>query len=122
MVLLLDLAESSISLYTEIRRTAQTANESAVKCVLGARPLVVPSLLDAFVKAVAESDYPRIKGAMFALLFGSLAKTISRDWRFTPKLIKAFIEVTGADKPSVQKLATNPHSRLWTWGKQWNAW
>jgi proteasome activator subunit 4 len=117
MLLLLDLAESSISLYTEIRRTAQTANESAVKVVLGARPLVIPSLLDAFVKAVAESDYPRIKGAMFALLFGSLAKTISRDWRFTPKLIKAFIEVTGADKPSVQKLATNATFQIMDMGK-----
>ncbi|KAI4620969.1 hypothetical protein J4E83_005332 [Alternaria metachromatica] len=117
MILLLDLAESSISVYTEIRRTAQTANESAVKCVLGARPLVIPPLLDAFVKAVAESDYPRIKGAMFTLLFGSLAKTISRDWRFTPKLIKAFIEVTGADKPSVQKLATNATFQIMDMGK-----
>ncbi|OAL52252.1 hypothetical protein IQ07DRAFT_619941 [Pyrenochaeta sp. DS3sAY3a] len=115
--LLLDLSESSISLYTEIRRTAQTANESAVKCILGARPLVIPPLLDAFVKAVAESDYPRIKGAMFALLFGSLAKTISRDWRFTPRLIKAFIEVTGADKPSVQKLATNATFQVMDMGK-----
>ncbi|KAF2830601.1 hypothetical protein CC86DRAFT_367327 [Ophiobolus disseminans] len=115
--LLLDLAESSISLYTEIRRTAQTAQESAVKCVLGARPLVVPPLLDAFVKAVDESDYPRIKGAMFSLLFGSLAKTISRDWRFTPRLIKAFIEVTGADKPSVQKLATNATFQIMDMGK-----
>ncbi|KAH8730865.1 hypothetical protein GQ44DRAFT_768035 [Phaeosphaeriaceae sp. PMI808] len=116
-LLLLDLAESSISLYTEIRRTAQTANESAVKCILGARPLVIPPLLDAFVKAVDESDYPRIKGAMFALLFGSLAKTISRDWRFTPRLIKAFIEVTGADKPSVQKLATNATFQVMDMGK-----
>jgi len=115
--LLLDLAESSISLYTEIRRTAQTAQESAVKCVLGARPLVIPPLLDAFVKAVDESDYPRIKGGMFALLFGSLAKTISRDWRFTPRLIKAFIEVTGADKPSVQKLATNATYQIMDMGR-----
>jgi proteasome activator subunit 4 len=116
-LLLLDLAESSISLYTEIRRTAQTASESAVKCVLGARPLVIPPLLDAFVKAVDESDYPRIKGALFALLFGSLAKTIGRDWRFTPRLIKAFIEVTGADKPSVQKLATNATFQVMDMGK-----
>ncbi|CAI6320639.1 unnamed protein product [Periconia digitata] len=115
--LLFDLAESSISLYTEIRRTAQTANESAVKCVLGARPLVIPPLLEALVKAVAENDYPRIKGAMFTLLFGSLAKTISRDWRFTPTLIKAFIEVTGADKPSVQKLATNATFQIMDMGK-----
>lgn len=115
--LLLDLAESSVSLYTEIRRTAQTANESAVKCVLGARPLVIPPLLTALVKAVDENDFPRIKGAMFSLLFGSLAKTISRDWRFTPTLIKAFIEVTGADKPSVQKLATNATFQIMDMGK-----
>lgn len=115
--LLLDLAESSISLYTEIRRTAQSANESAVKCILGARPLVIPSLLEGLVKAVAESDYPRIKGAMFTLLFGSLAKTISRDWRFTPTLIKAFIEVTGTDKPSIQKLATNATFQVMDMGK-----
>jgi proteasome activator subunit 4 len=115
--LLLDLAESSVSLYTEIRRTSQSANESAVKCILGARPLVIPPLLETLTKAVASNDYPRIKGAMFALLFGSLAKTISRDWRFTPTLIKAFIEVTGADKPSVQKLAANATFQIMDMGK-----
>jgi proteasome activator subunit 4 len=116
-LLLLDLAESSMSLYTEIRRTAQSASESAVKCVLGARPMVIPPLLDAFEKAVAENDYPRIKGALFALLFGSLSKTIGRDWRFTPRLIKTFIEVTGADKPSVQKLATNATFQILEMGR-----
>lgn len=115
--LLLDLAESSISLYTEIRRTAQSASESAIKTILGAKPLIVPPLLEALVKAVGENDYPRIKGAMFTLLFGSLAKTIGRDWRFTPTLIKAFIEVTGADKPSVQKLASNATFQVMDMGK-----
>jgi proteasome activator subunit 4 len=115
--LLLDLAESCISLYTEIRRTAQSASESAVKCILGARPLVIPPLLDALVKAVAEGDFPRIKGAIYTLLYGSLAKTISRDWRFTPTLIKAFIEVTGTDKPSIQKLATNATFQVMDMGK-----
>jgi proteasome activator subunit 4 len=116
-LLLLDLAESSMSLYTEIRRTAQSASESAVKCVLGARPMVIPPLLDAFEKAVQGNDYPRIKGALFALLFGSLSKTIGRDWRFTPRLIKTFIEVTGADKPSVQKLATNATFQILEMGR-----
>jgi proteasome activator subunit 4 len=115
--LLLDLAESSISLYTEIRRTAQGASESAIKCIIGARPLVIPPLLEALTTAVDKNDYPRIKGAMFSLLFGSLAKTIGRDWRFTPTLIKAFIEVTGADKPSVQKLAANATFQIMDMGK-----
>jgi proteasome activator subunit 4 len=117
ILLLLDIAESSISLYTEIRRTAQTAVDSAVKCVLGARPLVVPTLLEALIKAIEENDYPRIKGAMFSLLFGGLHKTISRDWRFAPKLIKCFIEVTGTDKPSIQKLAQNATFQILDMGK-----
>ncbi|KAI9664681.1 MAG: hypothetical protein M1821_006128 [Bathelium mastoideum] len=105
--LLLDLAQSSMSVYTEVRRTAQSASESAVKSVIGGRTLVIPSLLRAFEVAVKETDFPRIKAALFSLLFGSLAKTIARNWKFAPSLIKTFIEVTGADKPSIQKLAQN---------------
>ncbi|KAL9064311.1 MAG: hypothetical protein Q9157_007876 [Trypethelium eluteriae] len=106
-VLLLDLAQSSMSVYTEVRRTAQSASESAVKSVIGARTLIIPNLLEAFEKAVKETDFPRIKAALFSLLFGSLAKTIARNWKFAPSLIKTFIEATGADKPSIQKLAQN---------------
>ncbi|KAK8194776.1 uncharacterized protein BKA78DRAFT_248089 [Phyllosticta capitalensis] len=115
--LLLDLAQSSVSIYTEIRRTAQTANESAVKCIIGSRPLVIPPLLEAFEKGVKANDFPRIKGAMFSLLFGSLAKTISRNWKFTPQLIKTFIQVTDADKPSVQKLVSNATFQIMDMGK-----
>ncbi|KAF2116058.1 hypothetical protein BDV96DRAFT_645409 [Lophiotrema nucula] len=116
-LLLLDLAESSVSVYTEVRRTAQSGNESAVKCILGARPLVVPPLLRALTDAIEKEDFARIKGAMFSLLFGSLAKTISRDWRFTPILIKAFIKVTTVDRQSVQKLAANATFQVMDMGK-----
>ncbi|KAI9829442.1 MAG: hypothetical protein M1826_005624 [Phylliscum demangeonii] len=115
--LLLDLAASSVSLYTEIRKTAQGAGESAIKIIIGARPLVIPPLLTAFQLAVDTNDFPRIKGALFALLFGSLAKTIGRDWRFTPSLIRSFVEVSTADKPSVQKLAANGILAVMEFGK-----
>ncbi|KAE9986482.1 hypothetical protein Vi05172_g9261 [Venturia inaequalis] len=115
--MLMDLAESSVSVYTEIRRTAQGANESAVKCVIGARPLVIPPLLTALEKAVKAQDFPRIKGAMFSLLFGSLAKTIGRDWRFTPRLIKTFVDATTADKQSIQKLVANALYQVMDMGK-----
>ncbi|TKA50864.1 hypothetical protein B0A49_13634, partial [Cryomyces minteri] len=105
--LLLDLAHSSVSVYIDIRRTAQSASESAVKCVVGARPLVIPPLLDALDSAVRAMDYPRIKGGVYSLLFGSLARTIGRNWRFAPRVIKLFVAVTEADRPSIQKLAAN---------------
>ena len=105
--LLLDLAQSSMSVYTEVRRTAQSASESTTKNIIGSKKLIIPHLLHAFELAVKETDFPRIKAALFSLLFGSLAKAISRNWKFAPSLIKTFIEVTGADKPSIQKLAQN---------------
>lgn len=105
--LLLDLAQSSVSIYTDIRRTAQSASEAAVKCIVGAKPLIIPPLLETMEDAVSKNDHPRIKGAVFSLLFGSLAKPLGRNWRFTPKLIKLFLEVTEVDRPSIQKLVGN---------------
>ena len=116
-ILLVDLAESCVSLYTDIRRHAQSAGDSAVRVIIASRPLVIPSLLDAFEKAIKENDYPRIKGAMYSLLYGSLSKTAGRDWRFAPRLIKAFIAASTADKPSIQKLATGTTYAVMEYGK-----
>ena len=102
--LLLDLASSSTSVYTDIRRTAQSAGEQAMKSVVGAKPLIIPPLLDALEDALKKGDHPRIKGAMFSLLFGSLAKPIGRNWKFAPRMIRLFVEVSEADRPSIQKL------------------
>lgn len=102
--LLLDLVHSSVSAYTEIRRTAQSATEAATKCSIGAKVLIIAPLLKSLEEAVDGNDIPRIKGAVFSLLFGSLAKPLGRNWKFAPKLIKLFIRVTEADRPSIQKL------------------
>lgn len=115
--LLLDLAESAVSLYTEIRRNAQSAGESALKVVFGARLFVIPPLLSAFEKAVERNDFPRIKGGLFALLFGSLAKTVGRHWKYTPAVIRTFIEATTADKPSIQKLCSGGLFQIMEYGR-----
>ena len=116
-VLLLDLAQSCVAVYTEVRRNAQSAGESAIKAIVGARPLVIPPLLQALERGVKDNDYPRIKGAMYSLLFGSLAKTIGRDWRYAPALIKAYIEASTADKPSVQRLCSGATFQIMDYGR-----
>ncbi|OBT60414.1 hypothetical protein VE03_10114 [Pseudogymnoascus sp. 23342-1-I1] len=70
--LLLDLTQSSMSLYTEA--------------------------------ALATNDLDRVKGGLYMLLFGSLLKTISKDWRFAPVLIRLYLEACAVDKASIQKL------------------
>lgn len=103
-LLLLNLASSAVSQYAEVRITAQQAMESALKSVIGGRPLVVPPLLSAFRKALETEDFDRIKGCIYTLLFGSLTKTISKDWRFAPELIDLYIKSASVDKPSIQKV------------------
>ncbi|EWC44085.1 hypothetical protein DRE_07220 [Drechslerella stenobrocha 248] len=115
--LLLDLAESTVSSYTEIRRHAQSAAESACKVIIGARPLVIPRLIDAFENAIKTKNYGRMKGAMYTLLLGSLSKTVGKDWRFTPRVIKAFIAASAADKLSVQKLAMGATFQVIDYGR-----
>ncbi|KAI9825460.1 MAG: hypothetical protein M1832_001190 [Thelocarpon impressellum] len=115
--LLLDLAESSVSLYTDIRRNAQSAAESAIKVIIGAKPLLIPHLLAALERALETNDFPRIKGAMYSLLFGSLAKTVGKDWRFTPSLIRSFIAISTVDKPSLQTLATGATYQVMDYGR-----
>jgi len=115
--LLLDLAESCVSLYTDIRRHAQSAGESATKVIIGARPLVIPPLLKAFEESLKANDYKRMKGAMYTLLYGSLAKTAGRDWRYAPSLIRSFIAASTADKPSVQKLASGALYHVMDYGR-----
>ena len=115
--LLLDLSDSSVSAYTQIRRTAQGASEYALKSVIGARPLIIPKLLDALEDAVQKQDFARIKGGLFSLLYSSLGKPLRRDWRLAPRLIKTFIDITTVDKPSVQKIASSATWVVLEWGR-----
>ncbi|KFY30009.1 hypothetical protein V493_02168 [Pseudogymnoascus sp. VKM F-4281 (FW-2241)] len=103
-MLLLDLSQSSMSLYTEVRRNAQAAAESALKVLIGGRPLIIPPLLKAFKAALAANDLDRVKGGLYTLLFGSLLKTISKDWRVAPEMIRLYLEACAVDKASIQKL------------------
>lgn len=115
--LLLDLAGSSMSLYAQVRRNAQAAGEAALKVLIGGRPLVITPLLKSFKKALAESDFDRVKGAIYTLLFGSLLKTLFRDWRFAPELIKLYIEASTVDKPSIQALCNSAIYALADFGR-----
>ena len=115
--LLFDLAHSSLSPYTEVRRNAQSAGEAAFKAIIGSRPLVIPILVRGFENGVKGNDFPRIKGAFYTLVFGSLARTIGRNWRFTPRVIKAYVSANSVDKPSIQKLCTTGIIQVMDFGR-----
>jgi proteasome activator subunit 4 len=115
--LLLDLAESCTSLYADVRRVAQGAQDSSLKALIGGRPLVIPVIMERFRKALNENDHDRVKGAMYTLLFTTLIKTLMRDWRFAPDLMRLYIQTAGVDKESIQSLGSSALYPLLEFGK-----
>ncbi len=104
--LLLDLAESCTSAYADVRRVAQGAQDSSLKVLIGGRPLVIPVVLDKLRKSLEANDHDGIKGAMYTLLFTTLIKTLIRDWRFAPELMRLYIQSASVDKASIQQLGS----------------
>ncbi|KAK4666203.1 Proteasome activator BLM10 [Podospora pseudopauciseta] len=115
--LLLDLAESCTSSYADVRRVAQGAQDSSLKVLIGGRPLVIPVIMARLRKALDENDHDRIKGAMYTLLFTTLLKTLMRDWRFAPDLMRMYIETAAVDKTSIQNLGSTALYPLLDFGK-----
>ncbi|PLB35115.1 proteasome activator BLM10 [Aspergillus candidus] len=116
-ILLLDIAESCVSVYTETRRNAQSAGESAFKAVWGSRILVIPPLLKALQKGIKENDYARIKGGLFTLLLSSVAKTLGRHWKYTPTMVRTFIDASSVDRPSVQRICSTGVFQIMDYGR-----
>ncbi|UKZ83081.1 hypothetical protein TrVFT333_010883 [Trichoderma virens FT-333] len=115
--LLLDLAQSCLSSYADVRRIAQGAQDSSLKVLIGGKPLVIPVLLEGFKKSIEQNDHDRVKGAMYSLFFTSLLRTLIRDWRFAPEALRLYIETASMDKPSIQSLGTSVIYTLVEFGK-----
>jgi proteasome activator subunit 4 len=116
--LLLDLAQSSVSPYTDVRRVAQSAIESAVKVIVGARAIVIAPVLDALETGVKQSNFSQIKGGIYTLIYGTMSKTVKRNWKFAPRLIKTFLAACDVDKPSIQKLTTGATMHMMEYGRR----
>ncbi|PHH59714.1 hypothetical protein CDD81_2632 [Ophiocordyceps australis] len=115
--LLLDLAHTCLSLYADVRRVAQSAQDSSLKALIGGKPLVIPVVLQGLRAAIDANDQDRIKGGLFTLFFTTLMRTITRDWRFAPDAMRLYIETAGIDKPSIQLLGSSALYSLFDFGR-----
>ncbi|KAF9434968.1 hypothetical protein BGZ76_007123 [Entomortierella beljakovae] len=100
--LIQSLTELSLSRYTDVRKKAQMALLRAVRCFQGAKNLVIPVLLKATESS--NTDYEKMKGALYLLSAKTLTLPCLRDWRFVPDYVLSLCTAHHADKPSVQAL------------------
>ncbi|KKA30624.1 hypothetical protein TD95_000850 [Thielaviopsis punctulata] len=115
--LLLDLTESCLSVYADVRRTAQSAQDSALKVLTNAKGVVIPNIVERWRQAIQSDDHPRIKGGMFTLFYTSLLNSIFKDWRYAPEIIRLYIDTAGIDKPSIQVLGSSALYNFVEFGK-----
>ncbi|CAH0015102.1 unnamed protein product [Clonostachys rhizophaga] len=115
--LLLDLAQSCLSSYADVRRVAQSSQDSSLRSLIGGKPLVIPTILEGFREALNAVDHDRIKGAMYTILYTSLVRTVIKDWRYAPEAMRLYIETAGIDKPSIQILGSSALYSLLEFGK-----
>jgi proteasome activator subunit 4 len=115
--LLLDLAQSSLSLYADVRRVAQSSQDSALKALIGGKQLIIPVILDGLRTALQKVDHDRIKGALYSLFYTSLLRTVIKDWRFAPEAMHLYIETAGIDKPSIQSVGSTALYSILDFGK-----
>ncbi|CAK7270411.1 Proteasome activator BLM10 [Sporothrix epigloea] len=115
--LLINLAHSCTSLYADVRRAAQSAQEASLKVLIGSRPIVIPIVLRKLEQSLDAGDHDRTKGAMYTLLFTSLIKTMIRDWRYASTLMKLYIRTADVDNASIQQLGTNALYPMIEFGK-----
>ncbi|KAH7303605.1 hypothetical protein B0I35DRAFT_485082 [Stachybotrys elegans] len=115
--LLLDLAQSSVSLYANVRRAAQSSLDSSLQALVGGKPMVIASVLQALRSALDANEHDKIKGGMYTLFFTSLLRTLMRDWRFAPEAMRLYIETAGIDKPSIQNTGSSAFDSMTEFGK-----
>jgi len=106
-VMLRDLALSCVSTYTDVRKLAQSALDSACKCLLGVRPMLIREILRFFEQGLKDDDLEKIKGSMHLLILGCLAKRVSQDWRFAPDVIRYYLATCDIDNLTIQKLCSS---------------
>ncbi|KAL5601027.1 hypothetical protein BROUX41_005856 [Berkeleyomyces rouxiae] len=116
--LLLDLTESCLSAYADVRRTAQSSQESALKVLTNAKQVVIPKIVNSWRDAIQSEDHARIKGGMYTLFFSPLLTSVFKDWRYAPEVVRLYIDTATIDRSSIQELGAACIYEFADFGKQ----
>lgn len=104
-ILLLDLTQSSLSRYTDIRRQSQHALEAAMRTLIKSRMFLAPKVIKDLNVAISNQEYDRAKGAMYTLNLRGFNRFVSRDPRYFADFALALLEAAKADKLSIHELS-----------------
>ncbi|GAA5921528.1 hypothetical protein JCM1841_000553 [Sporobolomyces salmonicolor] len=99
--LIADLCELSLSVYLQVRRSAQKGLDSMIHYFDGTRTLIYDRLFDALKPG---TDHDVMKGALYVLGSKATQNLAILDWRFGPRYLHHILQCSHQERPSVQNL------------------
>eukprot|EP00842_Homolaphlyctis_polyrhiza_P006684 jgi/Hompol1/7016/HPOL_005157-RA len=105
-LLIHDLAEASLSLYTVVRKQAQSALGSALNRMPAVRIQIFPVIMRIIEDAAAGKNVEpeRIKGALYVMRSSMFLGLVISHWRYTNAFLSILVRAQHEDKPTVLEL------------------
>ncbi|GAA6053733.1 hypothetical protein JCM3770_003189 [Rhodotorula araucariae] len=100
-LLIHDLCELSLSVYLQVRRSAQKGLDSIIHYFDGTRTLIYPRLFDALKPG---TDHDVMKGALYVLGSKATQNLAILSWTVGPHYLRALLGCQHQERPSVQSL------------------
>ncbi|GAA5895195.1 proteasome activator BLM10 [Sporobolomyces salmoneus] len=100
-LLIQDLCDLSLSVYLQVRRSAQRGLDSMIHFFDGTRSLIYDRLFDALKPG---TDHDVMKGALYVLGSKATQNLAILDWRFGPRYLHWILQCSHQERPSVQNL------------------
>ncbi|KAI8928589.1 hypothetical protein BC831DRAFT_447887 [Entophlyctis helioformis] len=105
-----DLAELAVCKYAEIRKTAQAALGSALRCFPLAKYPFFPRLLANLDASSGRTDPDRMKGSLYVLRTSHFLSMYLYHWKYQSAFIRALVRAQHEDKPSILELIRKTHN------------
>lgn len=104
-VLINDVLITSVSIYPDICRTAQSSLESAVKGLLKSRSHIVNWIVSDIINSLDKNELQRAESGMGVLALRILQSHIKKAFLNSTKFLTIIVKALKADKPTLNKLS-----------------
>lgn len=103
--LLNDVVKSSLSIYPDIRRNAQSSLESGAKVLIRSRATIYPWLLKEITTALHDQEYNRAESGFRVINIKVMQTFVKRDYKHIVQYCELLQRAVGADHPQLSSVA-----------------
>lgn len=104
--ILTDVVKSSLSIYPDIRRNAQSSLESAAKVLTRSRAVIYPWVLKEISSALQKQEYNKAESGFRVINIKVMQTHVKRDYKHIVQYCQLLQDAVKADHPTLSSVAT----------------